>query len=79
MEFLIYLSNAVQDGTHFYLPDHVDAEIQSFEAGHGQEGRRKDFSNQVAAQIEVLQGLEVLQITLSNGLSTILHKVSKLC
>jgi hypothetical protein len=47
------------------LSDDVDAEVQALEVGHGKEGCRKDLPDQVPAKVQILQGLQVLEVALS--------------
>jgi hypothetical protein len=51
-----------------YLSDNVDAEVESLEALHAEEGAGEDLLDQVPAEVQVLQGAKVLQVHVSNRL-----------
>jgi hypothetical protein len=53
-----------------YLSDHVDAEVETLEAVHAEEGAGKDLLDEVPAEVQVLQGAQVLQVHVSYRLNT---------
>ncbi len=56
-----------------YLSDNVDAEVESLEALHAEEGAGEDFLDEVPAEVQVLQGAQVLQVHVSNRLNKQKH------
>jgi hypothetical protein len=52
-----------------YLSDNVDAEVESLEALHAEEGAGEDLLDEVPAEVQVLQGAQVLQVHVSNRLN----------
>ena len=61
-----------------YLSHNIDAEVQPLEALHAKEGAGEDLLDQVPAQVQVLQGPQVLQVHVSHRLNKeIYQSVSK--
>ncbi len=56
-----------------YLSDHVDAEVQTLEVGHGEEGGGHDLTDQVPAQVQIFERFQMLQITLFDRLELKYH------
>jgi hypothetical protein len=52
-----------------YLSDNVDAEVEPLEALHAEEGAGEDLLDEVPAEVQVLQGAQVLQVHVSNRLN----------
>ena len=51
-----------------HLSDNVDAEVEPLEGLHAEEGAGEDLLDQVPAQVQVLQGPQVLQVHVSHRL-----------